>query len=162
MWIAIGITLLCFGMAIHPILSLVPTKAQKYKIKMRQAAFAQGLSIDIRLPELDESLQNQYDFSEQAIYRLQPDRALETPYLLALRSKVSGDWFWVKEQRPPAKLIEPLIVLYNQLPDKIKAVEHSEVGSGVCFNEFGSVDQLTTLKAHLSDLNQLFLDAQNE
>ncbi|MCK5881686.1 MAG: hypothetical protein KAG18_07400 [Sinobacterium sp.] len=156
MWLAIGLTLLCFGMALFPLLKLVPNHRQKEMMKIRQAALAQGFNVDIRTPEIDSALKSQYDLTGQVVYRLQAED-INTRYVLALRSNNTGEWFWVNDKRPPAAVMEKLTLIYQDLPKKIIAVEHSQAGTGVCFDERGEPAQLTPLKATLNKLNHVFI-----
>lgn len=156
MWLAIGFTLLCFGMALFPILKLVPSQRQKQMMKIRQSALQQGFKIDVRTPEIDSALKSEYDLTGQVVYRL-PSEEMNTQYILALRSNNNEEWFWVNDKRPNPALMESLTDLYSQLPEKIIAVEHSQAGSGVCFDERGDPEQLKLLTEILTKLNQVFL-----
>jgi hypothetical protein len=155
MWTAIGLSALCFGMVLFPILKLVPNQRQKERLKLRQAALQRGFKIDVRTPDIDNALKSQYNLVGQVVYRITSE-SMETPYVLALRSNNNGEWFWVNNKNPNAALMEKLQTIYEQLPEKIIAVEHSQAGSGVCFDEMGDIEQLQTLETVLNKLNRVF------
>ena len=155
MWLGIGIALLCIGMAAWPIMQLIPSERQKEIIAIRQLAMRLGFKVEIKQPDLPKALEQQFIFSGKALYLIaQKQKQLNHTPLLALRSKHSGEWFWL-ENNPPARLIEPLQKAYQKLPDSIFAVEHQSYGTGVYFNERGDEAALEQLKQTIIQINKV-------
>lgn len=154
-WIiaAIGI-----GMVVWPILHIIPSKTQKRQIALRQAAFAKGIHVQIRSPELPKQLRSQQDpLTKSIAYHLSASQSQLTSSFTAIRSHNNRqEWLWLKEQ--PSARLPSFIKAYAELPEYILAVEQNASGTAIFWRENGDISRIDDIFNYLKKLNEIIIN----
>ena len=125
--------LLIIAVAAAPLMSALPSEAQRYEAKIRAHAMEQGISIKLGLtPEIPARFRLPSDLSLVAYRRrrLERDQRFDEP-LLAVKSM--GNWVSVPLEQP---IIEPLM----SLPDGAWIAELGVDYVSIFWDEKGDID----------------------
>ncbi|NRB41583.1 MAG: hypothetical protein HRU20_24450 [Pseudomonadales bacterium] len=147
---------ICVGMAVWPILHLVPSTAQKRQMAFRAKAQELAIQVQIRRPHLPPELKSQYhDVATSTAYYLPNfDSKLKGSFTAIRSQNAPYDWFWI-HQRPTAQWMTKMLPIYQQLPDNILAVEQYAAGSTVFWREQGDINTVLEIHIQLQRLNDL-------
>ena len=130
--------LLIIAVAAAPLMSALPSEAQRYEAKIRAHAMEQGISIKLGLtPEIPARFRLPSDLSLVAYRRrrLERDQRFDEP-LLAVKSM--GNWVSVPLEQP---IIEPLM----SLPDGAWIAELGVDYVSIFWDEKGDIDAVDTV-----------------
>lgn len=163
MWMAIAIVVLAVAMVTGPILWVMPSKYQVKVAKLRQSALRQGLRVTIN----DVPPRAQCANGEQksiAVYYLPWLLGEERDSASAARYKTAADqpwrlvyekldhdlhfyhhWQWSQDLAAPSIWHQPLRELLKDLPEGICALENTQQGIAVYWNERGDEQTLITI-----------------
>lgn len=130
--------LLIIAVAAAPLMSALPSEAQRYEAKIRAHAMEQGISIKLGLtPEIPARFRLPSDLSLVAYRRrrLERDQRFDEP-LLAVKSM--GNWVSVPLEQP---ISEPLM----SLPDGAWIAELGVDYVSIFWDEKGDIDAVDTV-----------------
>lgn len=152
-WIISAVVL---GMAAWPILHMVPSTVQKRQIAFRIKAQGLGIQVKLQRPELPQELKSQYHNLNTAVAYFLPeyDSKLKGSFVAMKSNNQATEWFWL-DRSPEAKWMNKMLPSYQQLPSYILAIEQSQAGTSLYWNERGEIESIDDVFAALKQCNQL-------
>ena len=152
-WIISAVVL---GMAAWPILHMVPSTAQKRQIAFRIKAQNLGIQIKLHHPDLPHQIKSQYSDLNTAVTYFLPehDSQLRGAFIAIRSINSDNEWFWLDES-PDGKWMEKMLPVYQQLPSYILAVEQSQAGTSLFWQERGEETRIEEIYQQLKNCNQI-------
>lgn len=143
------IILFVVALALAPILALKPSKQQKHLIKLRDRARQLGLQVQVcEMPQTHRQQVRREDTESGVVYRLlwrHPLAKVRQIQFLLLRPET-------ERNTAPAPVLALLQKYLDSLPDIIAAIEFTNIGVAVYWQEQGDVDVVETINNSLQGL----------